>query len=219
MLFIAMCTFILNDINDFEVDKVNHPDRPLPSGQLLLSIATIFYFFCLALALFSTKLLVPGNSASMYYFFLVLVINYKYIVEQLPNCKSLYVSCASAFPVLIVASLLKDTRGLYLVALATSLFVWGREILLDFLDRDGDRTSFIHSTPRSHLTALAFTSQAAGLLLLTPLAQGIFGTLILSLVIALTPISLWLWLASETPRRSILIMKAQMYGGLFFLLQ
>jgi len=121
-LFIAMCTFIVNDIDDVEADRVNHPYRPLPSGRLLASFATIFYFICLALALFTTRAFIPNRAAFFYYLLLILTINYKYIAEQFPNCKSMYVACVSSFPVLIVINLLEGARGLYLVATATFFF-------------------------------------------------------------------------------------------------
>lgn len=34
LLFTGMCTFIANDLNDIEKDRVNHPERPLPVRHL-----------------------------------------------------------------------------------------------------------------------------------------------------------------------------------------
>src|ERR1017187_7491524 len=34
LLFICMCTFIANDLDDFERDRINHPERPLPGHRL-----------------------------------------------------------------------------------------------------------------------------------------------------------------------------------------
>lgn len=218
-LLIAFCTFIINDIDDIEVDKINHPDRPLPSGKLLLSSVTGVYFVCLASALFTTKLFVPARVAFLYYFLLVLVINYKYITEQLPNFKPFYVACVSIFPILIVVRLLPESDQLYLVAAATFFFVLGRELLLDFLDKKGDRSSFIHDMHQGTLTLLAFTSQVAGLMLLLPLVRENIDVMALAITAIASVFCLRVWLRSEKPRMATAIMKGQMYCGLYFLLR
>src|SRR5687767_118111 len=63
LLFISVCTFVANDVDDVERDRVNHPDRPLPSGHLSLAVAGIIYFTSLTMALFSTKYFVTQGIA------------------------------------------------------------------------------------------------------------------------------------------------------------
>ena len=55
LLFIWMCTFIGNDLDDLERDQINHPDRPLPKRLINLSVAALLYFLCLGMALFLTR--------------------------------------------------------------------------------------------------------------------------------------------------------------------
>lgn len=55
LLFVYMCAFIANDLDDVEKDRVNHPERSLPAGYVTPAVAAILYFACLALALFSTR--------------------------------------------------------------------------------------------------------------------------------------------------------------------
>jgi geranylgeranylglycerol-phosphate geranylgeranyltransferase len=218
LLFIAMSTFILNDIDDVETDKVNHPERPLPSGQMVVRFATAVYFLSLALALFTTKIFVPGTVSFLYYLLLVLSINYKYVAEHFPSAKAIYVACASTFPILVAVSLLQSAR-LYPLVGATFFFVVGREFLLDYLDRPGDPKSLITNMSRKRLTLLAFAFQAAGLALLIQLAREEFDILAVCLIAALSLLSLFIWVASEKPGLATDVMKVQMYGGVYFLFQ
>jgi geranylgeranylglycerol-phosphate geranylgeranyltransferase len=218
-LFIAMCTFIVNDIDDVETDKVNHPDRPLPSGSLLPRYATVFYFVCLALALYTTKTFIPAPTAYLYYLLLIVVLNYKYVAEQLPNFKSLYVASTSTFPVLIVVGVLSIGREYLLVAIATFLFVLGREGFLDYLDRAGDQVSFISGLPRQTITVLGFAAQGAALVLLSPLIRQTTDMVVLGLLSILSTLSFLIWSRGDEPRRAIGIMKVQMFCGLYFLIR
>lgn len=217
-LFIAMCTFILNDIDDFEADKINHPDRPLPSGRLLLPSVTGFYFLCLALAVLWTKTFVSGRASFLYYTLLFVVINYKYVEAHFPNWKASYVASASSFPVLIVIALTAQSAMLHLVALATFLFVLGRELLLDYVDRAGDPESFVTAISFRRVTMLAFTAQVLGLIALVPLAGTAKDVSMVFMFAILSAASLTSWLAGRGKGVATDIMKVQMYIGIYFLL-
>jgi len=217
-LFIAMCTFIVNDIDDVEADQVNHPHRPLPSGYVLLSSATVFYFISLAIALFSVKFFTMERISFFYYTLLLLGVNYQYAEEYLPNFKSFYVASVSTVPILIVINSLSGADQLYLVAASVFFFVLGREILLDFLDQAADKLSFIHSMSRAQLTICAFSCQVIGLSFLSTLVRNSVGVMVLLLISTLTPLSLLWWLKSPEPRKAAGLMKAQMYIGLYFLI-
>lgn len=216
-LFIAMCTFIINDIDDLESDRVNHPARPLPSGRLLPSAAAAFYFVCFALAVLTSRYLVPSDASFVHYVFLFLAINYKYVEEYAPNLKTFYAAALLSFPILIVVRLLPGAHDLYLVAGSAFFFILGREMCMDFLDQAGDQPSFITTMSRRLLTTLAFGLQAAGLLLLVPLASVPMDALVLLLVFGLSIPSLYLWVKAKAGWWAIQIMKLQMFGGLYFL--
>jgi geranylgeranylglycerol-phosphate geranylgeranyltransferase len=49
--FIAGSGMIINDIYDLEIDKINRPNRPLPSGSLSLKSAKLLYVFTLGIGL------------------------------------------------------------------------------------------------------------------------------------------------------------------------
>ena len=167
LLFISICTFIANDLDDIEKDLINHPERPLPSGHIKPSLAAVLYFFCLASALFTARIYVQANMAFWYYLLLSLSISYGYVVDCFPGFKSIYVAGAISVPVLIVAASYPSEGKLYLVAGAVFFFVLGRELCMDFVDRDGDAASFMHKLSARSISLMAFSSQTTGLLLLT----------------------------------------------------
>src|SRR5579864_5409954 len=52
--FISSFSMISNDIYDYEVDRVNQPTRPLPSGKITVRQATTFSIILLLLGLVSS---------------------------------------------------------------------------------------------------------------------------------------------------------------------
>src|SRR5205814_5091386 len=55
----------LNQIYDLEIDRVNKPKRPLPSGRLTVAEVWIFTNITYALALVLAWLVVPGPALSV----------------------------------------------------------------------------------------------------------------------------------------------------------
>src|SRR5688572_25750894 len=84
LLFISMCTFIANDLNDRERDEINHPERPLPSGHVTPAFAATLYFGSLAAALFATRYWVREDIAFWYYLLIALSVSYGHVVDALP---------------------------------------------------------------------------------------------------------------------------------------
>src|SRR5690348_2235674 len=114
MLFIFMCTFIANDLDDLERDLINHPNRPLPSRHLHTRVAAVLYFFCLGVALFLTKSFVDEHIAFWYYSLMVISISYGYIVEYIPSIKAPYVAAAISIPVCILVVSYSSEKRLYM---------------------------------------------------------------------------------------------------------
>lgn len=121
LLFACMCTFIANDLDDVERDRVNHPWRPLPAGHLTPTVAGIMYFTCLFLALFTTKYYVTPGVAFWYYSFIIISTSYGYTVKCFPSLKPPHVATAGSILVLIVAAWYPNETRLYIVAGSCSL--------------------------------------------------------------------------------------------------
>lgn len=217
LFFIAICTFIANDLDDLERDRVNHPDRPLPAGHLTPKVATILYFVSLAFGLFSTKYFVAQDIAFWYYGLFILSISYGYIVDCLPSIKAPYVAAAISIPVLIIARSYPNEPRLYVIAGSVFLFALGREICGDILDRPGDAVSYMHRFKPASLALVSFLAQVLGLLLLATQIRKlgeIVDLLAMTFLLALAGVC---WFKLARYRQAILIMKIQLFVGLYFL--
>ncbi len=217
-LFICICTFIANDIDDVEKDRINHPERPLPSGHLSSTSAVILYFTFLALALFSTRHYVEPYIAFWYYGITILSISYRYIVNWLPNLKTPYVALAVSIPFLMMAASYPTETKLYTVAGSVFLLTLGREICGNIQDRAGDSVSFMHSINPVTLAVIAFSLQVIGILLLSTEVYKLGDLIDLIAMILLQVVSGFYWFKLARYRRATNVMKLQFLVGLYFLM-
>jgi geranylgeranylglycerol-phosphate geranylgeranyltransferase len=216
-LFICICTFIANDVDDVEKDRINHPERPLPSGHLSPTLAVILYFIFLALALFSTRYYVEPYIAFWYYGLITLSISYRYIVDWLPNLKTFYVAVAVSIPILMMAASYPNETRLYTVAGSVFLLTLGREICGNIQDRAGDSVSFMHRINPNTLAVIAFCLQVIGLLLLATEVHKLGDAVDLIVMILLQVVSGFYWFKFTRYRRATNVMKLQFLVGLYFL--
>ena len=217
LLFICMCTFIANDLDDMERDRVNHPDRPLPAGHLTAEFATILYFVSLGLALFSTRYFVPQVIAFWYYCLITLTISYRYVVAFLPSVKTVYTAFASSMPLLLIATSYPQEQKLKVAAASIFLFILAREICGDLQDRAGDAVSFMHRFSPSSLAFTAFVLQVLGLVLLAFQTSNRGDLIALTSMAVLLTVSGVHWFKLTSYRRATLLMKVQLFVGLYFL--
>jgi geranylgeranylglycerol-phosphate geranylgeranyltransferase len=217
LLFICMCTFIANDLDDFERDRINHPERPLPGHRLSPTVAAVLYFICLALALFLTRRFVDQRMAFWYYALVTVSISYGYVVECLPSIKAPYVAAAISVPVFIVAASYPDEKRLYLVAVAGFLFGLGRELCMDIDDRAADVVSLLHRIRPTPIAIAAFIAQTVGLALLLVQVRrplDIIAGVFMALVLILSGIS---WFSLKNHKAARRLMKLQILVGVYFL--
>jgi hypothetical protein len=169
------------------------------------------------LALFSTRHFVAQDVAFWYYGLITLSISYGYVIECLPSLKAPYVAAASAVPVLIIARSYPSETKLYFIAGSVFLFTMGREICGVILDRLGDPVSYLHKLKPISLALVSFLFQTIGLLLLATQIResGEAACLIgMTLLLALAGVHWFKW---ARYRRATLLMKLQLFVGLYFL--
>lgn len=217
LLFIAICTFVANDLDDLERDRVIHPDRPLPAGQLTPKFAAVLYFVSLALALFSTRYFVAQDVAFWYYGLTIVAISYGYIIDCLPSLKTPYVAATSSVPVLIIATSYPNEPSLYVIAGSVFLFTLGREICGVILDRHGDPVSYLHRFKPASLALVSFIVQIIGLpLLATQISRPGEIAAMLAMILLLVMAGVY-WFKLASYRQATLLMKIQLFVGLYFL--
>lgn len=218
LLLASACTFLVNDLDDLEKDAINHPQRPLPSGQITPALVTMVYFVCLGGALITTRLWVRDNRiAFLYYGGLTVAISYSYIVEYLPALKAPYVAAASTLPVLILIGYFPEEPTLYRVAIALFLSVLGRELCKDILDRKGDPESPLHQVNETTLALIAFGSQAVAVLTISLRLQSAGGAVDALLMSGALTAAAICWFRLDRRRTATAWMKTVILLGLFFL--
>jgi len=141
---------VINDFFDFEIDKINRPDRPLPSGRISRKRTFIFYFI-----LSSTGLIISLFISLNFFIFalfnsiLIFLYSFKFKKTVLGNLVDSWLACSVFLaPVLILG----DFSGL-LNSKATILAIiaffgnYGREILKDVEDMRGDKIEKARTLP------------------------------------------------------------------------
>jgi geranylgeranylglycerol-phosphate geranylgeranyltransferase len=217
MMCICICTFIANSLDDVEKDKVNHPERPLPAGDLTPTFAAILYFIFLFSALFLIRSYIPEHISFWYYGLTAASISYGYIVDCLPSLKTTYVALMSSVLPLIVAAWHPGDARLYFVAGAIFLFTLGKETCMDIRDRAGDPTSFMHRFRPIPLAVFAFSLEGVGLLILATQIRRLGDIIDLLAMTSLLGMSSYYWFKFLSYRRAILLMRLQFVLGIYFL--
>ena len=144
---------ILNQIFDLDIDRVNKPDRPLPSGRLSLGearwLAAIFIVGSFLLAW-----TVPNKE-----FFGIVLLTFWIVffysapplrVKRIPFLANLWIAIPRG--ALLMVSGWTSVKTFYdseiwLIALVFGLFVFGATTTKDFSDMEGDRRFGCHTIP------------------------------------------------------------------------
>lgn len=219
LLFVSMCTFMLNDLDDVDKDRVNHPDRPLPRGLIAATSVVTVYYVVLALALFTIHFGIADSRASfLYYALLTLAISYGYIVEYLPAVKAPYVAAVSTIPPLILATFYPRERDLYYVAVALFAFMLGRELCKDVLDRAGDPRSWLHKFQANRVAAVAFGLELTGMLLVSLCSTRMLDVIVCISMLLLLILAYLAWFVRHKRLAATHLMKMVLYVGLYFLI-
>jgi geranylgeranylglycerol-phosphate geranylgeranyltransferase len=146
----------LNQIYDLEIDRVNKPKRPLPSGRLSLRNAWVFTWMTYAVALVLAWMVAPDGRHECFWLVSVAVIcTYIYSVPPLRTKKrGIWANVTIAIPrgvLLKVAgwSSVKTIIGLepWYIGAIFGLFLLGASTTKDFADMEGDARGGCRTLP------------------------------------------------------------------------
>jgi 4-hydroxybenzoate polyprenyltransferase len=146
----------LNQIYDLDIDRVNKPKRPLPSGRLTIGQAWLFTAISYALALALAWLVAPQGRHEC--FWLVAVAGVCTLLYSVPPFRTkrlgIWANVTIAIPrgvLLKVAgwSSVKTVMGLepWYIGAIFGLFLLGATTTKDFADMDGDRRGGCRTLP------------------------------------------------------------------------
>jgi len=231
---------IQNDIFDYQSDKQNRPERPLPSGRISMKAAKVSWIIMMALSIacgIGSSLIGGEITSSIFFMALsILLVAYNKFLKHIPLLKNMTVAflCMTPLilnlliPVGISESDIDALDGLtklgllYPAMLFAFLLTTAREIYKDLEDETGDLTAGIMTFP---LIAGAPTARRLAGALLTftwillslPVMQGFYPTLFLILTLAtLTPSFIYIMVQANKRNyhKAQSITKLAMFAGL-----
>ncbi len=136
-----------NDIIDFEIDKINRPKRPLPSGEISLRIARITAFAGLFLAIILG--FISGFEFALLFAAIgTLCFAYNKFLKGLPLIGNLAVALLTTTPIII--PMLKfglPQPELLNLAFFAFMLTFAREITKDIEDMEGDKALGLKTFP------------------------------------------------------------------------
>lgn len=171
----------LNDLFDIEVDKINDPKRPLPSG--LLSVNTVVIFTAvMTLIGIIVSFFISNDAVILYLFFGVIGFLYNWKLKEFGLLGNLSVSSSVAVTIVLGALVVGDpwNKTVLIFTLIIFLFNLGEEIAADAMDIEGDKKRNIKSIAILYgvKTALRFSTLlfiSVIILSFLPFFWGIFG--------------------------------------------
>lgn len=138
---------VINDIYDYEIDKVNRPKRPLPSGKISIKAAKIYATILLASAIVLAVLFLNQAQLMLAVFNGVLAFAYPWRLKAMPLVGNLCVSWVAASAFLFGALFAGINTTVLLLFSMAFLANTGREIAKTIEDVPGDKKAGLRTLP------------------------------------------------------------------------
>lgn len=145
---LTMCySMIVNDIFDYEIDKINNPTRPLVSGKVTLYEALTLMVIILKTIDYVSYYYLPKNLQRILEIMVIIVSLYTPILKKIPLVKNLTCATVISFSVFFSGLSINNRFLLYIVSSYIFLGTLMNELLLDIKDYDGDKENKINTIP------------------------------------------------------------------------
>lgn len=232
--FITAYGNIHNDIADIESDRINHPERPLSSGRITRSSASIWLIIFLVVGLVLASFL-NSNSFRVAAVVSIMLFLYSSTLKGIALVSNLWIALIGMLTFIYAGTLapgymLWDFNLVNAGALFAFCFHFGRELVKDLQDMEGDRAVGVKTlaliTPAflpKALTTLAFLglfAPAAGIYYFLKPRLVFPVTFLIGIIIPILVLIALLWLGDDRRRYKLisLVLKVLMPVGLFALL-
>lgn len=144
--FLSSSAMILNDYFDIEVDRVNAPHRPLPSGLILPTTAVTLTIITTLIGLIASVFI--GKSAVLLYiifWFIGFLYNWK--LKEMGLLGNLLVSTSVAITFILGGIVVGEpwNKTVWILSVMVFLFDLGEEIAADAMDIEGDKMRNVKS--------------------------------------------------------------------------
>jgi len=147
-VFCSLGGFALNDYFDVERDKINKPNRAIPSNKISSFQGLLISIILLTLSIIiSFWAFISITELSIYISSIVGIIIYNLILNRYPLIKNIFAAILCSLPILFILLSLEYSIDYYLLILSTIIFIFGRELLMDIKDIKGDKITGIYTIP------------------------------------------------------------------------
>ena len=143
---LAMGGYVINDVFDIEIDKINAPHRPIPQGEVTLNQAKIYSLLFFILGVSST-LLIPKIQILSFFLALfggILLYLYAAYLKRQGILGNITIGILVAIPFIFGGFLTESLAMIYPASFAFLINV-GREIIKDIEDVHGDQIQDVKS--------------------------------------------------------------------------
>jgi geranylgeranylglycerol-phosphate geranylgeranyltransferase len=159
---------VVNDLKDIATDRISHPGRPLPKGEMTVQTARVFAVVLALCALACAGMVSPLHFLATSIPFLLLII-YTLFLKGTPVTGNIVVSLLVAYAMLFGALEAPQFVRLIIPALLAFLLNLSREIIKDLQDKPGDSAVGIVTTaslPLSFIKLIIYSISSLYLILL-----------------------------------------------------
>ena len=127
----------INDYCDYEIDRINRPRRPLPSGRIRRINALIFATVLTAIGIWLGTL-INRNATGIAILVFVALVSYAFYFKRTPFIGNLVVSGLTGLTFIAGGVAIDSVEGTLIPAIFAFLFTTAREIVKDLEDTEGD---------------------------------------------------------------------------------
>ena len=144
LLLVSISAFVLlsagnaiNDYCDYEIDRINRPRRPLPSGRIRRRDALIFAILLVSIGIWLGTL-INRNATGIAILVFIALASYAFWLKRMPLIGNLVVSGLTSLTFIAGGVAIDSVRGTLIPAIFAFLFTTAREIVKDLEDTEGD---------------------------------------------------------------------------------
>ena len=179
---------VINDVFDIEIDRINKPHRPLPAEKITKIEALVYFGVVYILALIIAAM-VSLEIFMVAIFFSLLLILYSYKLKRVILAGNFVVSLATAAAFVYGGMAVDRIEGTVFPALFAFFYHFGREIIKDLQDVEGDQaigayTYAVRYGTKASLTLTTIIFIFLGLLTLIPYIFAIYGNIYICIIVA-----------------------------------
>jgi geranylgeranylglycerol-phosphate geranylgeranyltransferase len=140
VFFISAASLIINDLFDIEMDRINSPDRPLPSGMVTKFDVIIFFILCSILGFFSSMMIGVGAFVFVVLIWMVGFL-YNWKLKRYGLMGNLFVAFSVGMTFIFGGLAVGKPFEIlvWFMGITAFLIDLGEEIAADSIDVEGDR--------------------------------------------------------------------------------